>query len=209
MIFSKQHAILVPSLNLSDELENELLSHINNYKVIPSYFNLTAKSGRTLWEKILFKFYFGHGQFQVYRLDDALEQKIRDYYSDFLKLLPETAKIRLKSSQGVRRLPPHSDAADGGDRASLTVAVLTNGEVTNWYDAGAEFKLSLSSLTKLTKRTSLCLGNGDACLFNNSVVHSVTNCTPGAERFVLTIGWQNTEFDQVVKAWGAWRDNSN
>ena len=208
MTFSNQ-VQLAPDLNLPQTILQDLQQHIATGRVVPSFFNLSANTGKSFWEKILFKLYFGTGQFQVYRIDQALENKITAHYHDFLKLIPTPPKIRLKSTQGVRSLLPHSDAADGGDTASLTIAVMTNGEITNWHSAGAEFKLTPLSLLQLKRTTSVCLEPGQACLFNNAAVHSVTNCQPKAKRFVLTIGWQTVDFDQVLKAWEAWNDHNH
>ena len=209
MTSTNSQVVLEPNLNLPQDILQELQEHIATSRVVPSFFNLSANTGKTFWEKLLFKFYFGTGQFQVYRIDQALEDRITAHYQDFLKLIPAPAKIRLKSTQGVRSLLPHSDAAEGGDTASLTIAVVTNGEITNWHNAGPEFKTTPFSLLRLKKTKSVCLEPGQACLFNNSAVHSVTNCQPGAKRYVLTIGWQTVDFDQVLKAREAWNDHNH
>jgi hypothetical protein len=202
MRHSRSQALLVPELDLSPDILSEILTHIKTDRIIPSLFTQTSRSPRQLDKKLIYKWYLGSGIFQVYRLEKELEQSIKNYYRDFLTLIPVQPKIRLKASQHIRGLMPHSDAADGGDTASLTVAILTNGETTNWFDAGPEFELSLRSLWSLKPTTSLTLDCGQACLFNNSDVHSVTQCDPNLKRFVLTIGWQNISYDQLLDAWG-------
>lgn len=208
---SRDHAILVPELNLADQLHAEIVEHIRTQRVIPSLMHLDSSTGRTWWERILFQYYFGSkGKFQVYRLEDDLELRIRKHYKDFLSQFPVPAKIRLKSSQNIRGLQPHSDAGyPGGDTASLTLPIVTNGETTSWYDAGPEFNLSWSSLRKLQRKTSLTLGDNHACLFNNYVVHDVTNCRPGTSRYVMTIGWRDVDFDQLVNTWIKWRNKQS
>lgn len=208
---SCDHAILVPELNLPDHLHAEIVEHIRTQRVIPSFMHLDSSTGRTIWERILFQYYFGSkGKFQVYRLEDDIELRIRDYYKDFLSQFPVTAKIRLKSFQNIRRLHPHSDGSgSGGDTASLTVPIITNGETTSWYNARPEFKLSWRSLQKLQRKTSLTLGNNRACLFNNKTVHDVTNCLPDTSRHVMTIGWRDVDFDQLVNTWTIWRNKQS
>lgn len=208
---SCDHAVLVPELNLTDQLHAEIVEHICTQRVIPSLMHLDSSTGRTVWERILFQYYFGNkGKFQVYRLEDDLEVRIRKHYKKFLDQFAVPPKIRLKSSKYVRAFPPHSDAGyPGGDTASLTVPIVTNGETTSWYDAGREFKLSWSSLRKLQRKTSLTLGDNHACLFNNYAVHDVTNCLPDTSRHVMTIGWRDVDFDQLVNTWTIWRNKQS
>ena len=207
---SRDHAQLVPKLNLPDQLHAEIVDHIRTQRVIPSLMQINSSTGRTVWERILFQYYFGNkGKFQVYRLEDDLEMRIRNNYKKFLDQFAVPPKIRLKSSKYVRAFPPHSDAGyPGGDTASLTVPIVTNGETTSWYDAGPEFKMSWSSLRRLRKITSLTLGPNHACLFNNKAVHDVTNCKPGAERYVLVIGWRDVEFDQLINTYSNLEKNN-
>jgi hypothetical protein len=198
---SRNHVILVPQLSLPVHLHQELVEHIHTGRIIKSKMIISADTQPTLWTKLTARITWGQGRLQVYRLEDDIEQRIRQHYSEFLSTIPASAKLRLKSSQHVNLLAPHSDAYDGGDTASITVAILTNGEITNWYNAGKEYLFNIFNWTKLKRQTSLTLGDNDACLFNNSAVHSVTNFKSSNSRYVLTIGWQNTSFEELVEAW--------
>jgi hypothetical protein len=199
IITSRDHAILVPQLSLPAHLHYELIEHIHTNRVIKS--TMGRVSQPTMWKKLTDKILLGRGRFQVYRLEDDIEKRIRQHYSEFLSTIPVPAKLRLKSCQHVNLLEPHSDAYDGGDTASLTIGILTNGEITNWYNAGKEYTFGAFNWTKLKRQTSLTLGDNDACLFNNSAVHSVTDCKSSDSRYVLTIGWQNLSFEELVEAW--------
>jgi hypothetical protein len=198
---SRNHAILVPQLSLPVHLHQELVEHIHTGRIIKSKMIISADTQPTLWTKLTARITWGQGRLQVYRLEDDIEQRIRQHYSEFLSTIPVSAKLRLKSTQHTNLLAPHSDAYDGGDTASITVAILTNGEITNWYNAGKEYMFSIFNWTKLKRQTSLTLRDNDACLFNNSAVHSVTNFKSSNSRYVLTIGWQNISFEELVGAW--------
>lgn len=205
MKHSINHAILSPELNLSAELLSKLQHAIEHGNIVTSMFKQGPDLAKNKQEQEIFKKHFGQGYFQVYRLSIELEEEIRYFYRDFLSHVPVPAKIRIKSSQNLNSLVPHSDARDGGDKSSLTVVIISNGETTNWYNAGPEWEMTEQSIQDLELQTRLCLGDGHACLFNNSAVHSVTNCDPNKKRFVLTIGWQDLEFESLVDGWTNWR----
>ena len=181
-----------PDLDLPNQLLIQIQQAVHSGTIVPSFFHQSRNTGKTLWERILFRYYFGqHGMFRVYRLEKDLEKSIQDHYKNFITRHTNTPKIRLKATHNVRSLIPHSDAADGGDTVTLTIGVLTNNEITSWYNQGASFRFNFWSLLKLKKICSVNLQPGEAYIFNNSTVHGVNKCDPTKTRMVLTISLGN------------------
>jgi hypothetical protein len=195
-----------PNLALPDILYDEILEHISDHRLIASWLTLDATQNSyqktfKFWQRLFNRWCFGKGRLQIYKLKPELEQKIRDHYRVLISQFSEEAKIRIKSMENIHHmLPPHSDAADGGDTCSIYIPLLTNQEITTWYAADKEFRLTPINWWKLKPAVRLILRNNCACLFNNSAVHSVTNFDPNKKRYGLAISWKTVSYQQLKQA---------
>ena len=203
--------LLAPRLDLPQKLYHQLIEHIGKKLIIKSASYKSINETTNWFQQLIYRWYLGQGQFQVYRLPDEIETEITNHYSEFLKYINRPVKIRLKSMSNCRGLMPHSDANSGGDTASLTIGVMTNNEITHWYNAGAEFDIdnvSLWQLFRLKQTDSMRIQDTQACLFNNERVHSVSNGN-NASRFLLVLSWQDVTFDQLQHAYLKWISDRN
>jgi len=200
---------LTPELNLPRDLHLLLVDEITLKKSIPSAFYLDATKTQEN-DSWLFKLYqkysFKKGNFQTYRLTEDSEDLVYRHYKQFLDYVGLPYKIRLKSMRGIRWLFPHSDFYDSyrgidtpnGDSTSIYIGIITNSEITNWYSFNGQFKMNnIFHLLQLKKEKSICLKDRESCLFDNSSIHSVTNCNPKKERWGLAISWQGASFETI------------
>jgi hypothetical protein len=112
------------------------------------------------------------------------------HYQTFIDHVGAPYKIRLKAMSNVRWLLPHSDRYnnENGDACSIHIALDVNNEITNWYQFEGQFKMfNPLHVARLKKQKSIQLKNGQACLFDNQSIHSVTNCHPNKTRWCLSI----------------------
>ena len=190
-----------PNLDLPNSLFEEIQSSIEQNKITKSWFRETRHTGKSWFDQLLFRYCFKQGWFYVHKLEPELEQKIIDYYQPFCELIGTTPKVRLKIAYDVRRLPPHSDAATGGDRSSIVTLIKGNNETTNWYNGGKNFKSTLWNMLKIKKIDSTKFVPGKSYFFNNERLHSVTDCTSRGFRYLLAVSWQNVSYTELVKTY--------
>jgi hypothetical protein len=190
-----------PKLDLPKSLFEEITSSIEQNKIIKGWCHETRDTGSGWFGRLLFKYCFKQGWFYVHRFDADLEKKIINHYQPFVDLIGTTPKIRLKITHDVRRLPPHSDYATGGDRSSIVTLIKGNNETTNWYNSGKDFKATLWNWIQLKKIDFTKFVQGKSYFFNNERVHNVTDCVPGATRYLLVISWQNVPYDDLTRAY--------
>lgn len=192
---------LTPHLDLPESLFEEIKSSIEQNKITRSWFHETRHTGHGLFNQLVFRYCFKQGWFYVHKLEPELEKKVIDYYQPFCELVGTIPKVRLKIAYDVRRLPPHSDAATGGDRSSIVTLIKGNNETTNWYNGGKSFKSTLWNLFRLKKIDHTQFVPGKSYFFNNERLHSVTDCTPGGTRYLLAVSWQNVAYNDLIRAY--------
>lgn len=158
-------------------------------------------SGKNWFQRLVLGYFFCKGFFQCFRIDKNLEDRIYKHLQKFIDMVGQQPKIRFKVTHNVRKLMPHSDAADGGDLASVVVLIKGNNEVTTWYDAGRECHSSFKELLALNPVEKTQFDSQVSYLFNNEQVHGVSNCRPNQSRYLLSISWQNVTYDQLVDAY--------
>ena len=189
------------ALDLSPAVFEQLKRSVCDKKINGSWFKLDANFGKNWLEKKVFSWYFKQGWFHVHRCDTDLENQIYEHFKPLIDKVGVKPKIRIKVTHDVRKLIPHSDAADGGDKSSVVMLIQGNNEQTDWYNAGKECKSTLRDLLKIKKVESTRFETGKCYLFNNEQVHAVSDCVPGTTRYLLAVSWQDVTFASLVGAY--------
>ena len=191
----------VVKLDLPEPLCQKIRDNIQHSNIKQSAFYRSQNSSHNIVSRLIMRWFFKEGYFQVYRLDETLEKEILEFYKPFTDSVGHAPKIRLKITHDVRQLMPHSDAADGGDRSSIVTVIAGNGETTSWYNRGDDCHSSWWDLLTMRKVDSISFDTDCAYLFNNAQVHGVTKCKPNSTRYLLAVSWQNVDYTKLSKAY--------
>ena len=191
----------VVKLDLPESLYQKIKDSIQTSSITQSAFYRSQNSSCGIVSRLIMRWFFKEGFFQVYKLDTEIEKEILEFYKPFTDVVGHPPKIRLKITHDVRRLMPHSDAADGGDRSSVVTVIQGNNETTSWYNRGDKCHSTLWDLLTMYKVESTSFNQGRAYLFNNAQVHGVTNCKPNSTRYLLAVSWQNVNFKDLIKSY--------
>jgi hypothetical protein len=201
---SYDYAVIAPALDPGKDLYNALIGQIHTHSCQPSKFYMdgTNNNGQEPWFNRLYQqLSFSSGKFQIYTLSPTAEDLVYKHYQTFIDHVGAPYKIRLKAMSNVRWLLPHSDRYnnENGDACSIHIALDVNNEITNWYQFEGQFKMfNPLHVARLKKQKSIQLKNGQACLFDNQSIHSVTNCHPNKTRWCVSISWQHINYQDLV-----------
>lgn len=202
---TNNYLVRCPELDLPNSLHQRVLAAISAGDIVATQSVYTKNSGVTWWQRLFLYLCLDRGRFQIYRLPDDLVNAISDHYQQLIKGMGRGYKIRLKSVSHARYMFPHSDtetmdgALDHGDRCSLVLPIITNGEHTNYYEfSGKRFRYRVWDFLRLRPAFTTTIQDRQAWLYNNVPVHSVTNCDPAKQRFLLAISWQDCDFDELT-----------
>ena len=190
-----------PAIDLPADIVTDLLKSIEQNNIEGSWFRMDRNCGKSWFKRMVLGYFFRKGFFQCFRIGTDLEYRIYKHLHKFIDTVGQQPKIRFKVTHNVRKLMPHSDAADGGDYSSVVVLIKGNNEVTTWYNAGRECHSSFKELLSLTPVENAQFEPQVSYLFNNEQVHGVSNCQPEQTRYLLSISWQSVTYDQVVDAY--------
>jgi len=191
----------VVNLDLPDTLYQKIKDSIQSSNIIQSAFYRSQNSSRGIVSRLIMRWFFKEGFFQVYKLDPEIEKEILEFYKPFTDIVGHSPKVRLKITHDVRRLMPHSDAADGGDRSSVVTVIQGNNETTTWYNRGDNCHSTLWDLLTMYQVDSISFNQRRAYLFNNAQVHGVTNCKPNNTRYLLAVSWQHVNYKDLIRAY--------
>lgn len=160
---------------------------------------------------------YGTNVTQGYTLSYELTNKILEFYSDFLSLVPDEPKVGLaKTTSTNSNMLLHIDQ---GKVSSLTCVIQTDGRPrTTWWEpkshALSKF-LANNQQYRFQKLGSIYPGDAEPAvaawlnpwemmLFDNNTPHSVEDLVPYGSRTLLTIGFLNIPINELVEIYRQW-----
>jgi hypothetical protein len=187
---------------LKSDIDNNRYQQ-SNFGYTPEHHNNIKSKVRQWFEKLLFR----KGYLRLHKLDSESEQLVLAYYQDFINFVNSPYKLRYKTIGETRWIPPHSDVeiservtglAGNGDRTSMFIVIQGNNETTNWFSYPGKFQFGKwFNPFKLKRQVSKQLEVGKCYLFNTEAIHSVSNCNPNKQRWILTICWNNISHTEL------------
>jgi hypothetical protein len=193
-----------PEFDLDKNLHKQLISEIKSQTYVSSdiFHDRSNLKSDFLLINFLNKFLFT-GDIRSHRLSDSMESMVKKHFQEFIDFVNLPCKIRFKTIKNTKWIPPHSDngARYHGDLCSISIGVIVNNEKTNWYESCNFGKIKFLSKKETTKLIPAC-----AYLFDNNSMHSVTECVPQKSRWLLSLSWQDIEYNQLCKLYETWKN---
>jgi hypothetical protein len=218
-------------LNPPDWMQQALLDELEQNKLTPTGMNLN--DGRPSLNNLLLKSQgrpelvdfikstYGAAQLTGWNISKELNQKISEYYSDFLRTVPDIPKITvMKITSTNNSFDLHVDDLK---TASLFCVIRSDHRArTTWYEPLPTAEATVRSVGTPWKNKKLVhLFPGDfkpvtaiwadpweMILFDNNSAHSVEEFLPGGDRVALAIGFTNISHDDLIECYRRWISNA-